>query len=33
MAAGALGDAGPKHDGRLSIDPLRHVDLLAARSR
>ena len=28
MAAGALGDAGPKHDGRLSIDPLRHVDLL-----
>jgi Zn-dependent protease len=28
MAAGALGDAGPKHDGRLSIDPLRHMDLL-----
>jgi Zn-dependent protease len=28
MAAGALGDAGPRHDGRLSIDPLRHVDLL-----
>jgi Zn-dependent protease len=28
MAAGALGDAGPKHDGRVSIDPLRHVDLL-----
>jgi Zn-dependent protease len=28
MAAGALGDAGPKHDGRFSIDPLRHVDLL-----
>ena len=27
-AAGALGDAGPKHDGRLAIDPLRHVDLL-----
>ena len=26
--AGALGDAGPKHDGRLTIDPLRHVDLL-----
>jgi Zn-dependent protease len=26
--AGMLGDAGPKHDGRLSIDPLRHVDLL-----
>jgi hypothetical protein len=26
--AGVLGDAGPKHDGRLSIDPLRHVDLL-----
>jgi Zn-dependent protease len=28
MAAGMLGDAGPKHDGRLTIDPLRHVDLL-----
>jgi Zn-dependent protease len=28
MAAGALGDAGPKHDRRLSVDPLRHVDLL-----
>jgi Zn-dependent protease len=28
MAAGALGDAGPKHDGRLTLDPLRHVDLL-----
>jgi len=28
MAAGALGDGGPKHDGRLSVDPLRHVDLL-----
>jgi Zn-dependent protease len=27
-AAGALGDAGPRHDGRLTIDPLRHVDLL-----
>jgi Zn-dependent protease len=27
-AAGALGDAGPRQDGRLSIDPLRHVDLL-----
>jgi Zn-dependent protease len=27
-AACALGDAGPKHDGRLTIDPLRHVDLL-----
>ena len=26
--AGVLGDAGPRHDGRLSIDPLRHVDLL-----
>jgi Zn-dependent protease len=26
--AGALGDAGPKHDGRLTIDPLRHVDML-----
>jgi Zn-dependent protease len=26
--AGALGDAGPKHDGRLTIDPLRHVDPL-----
>jgi Zn-dependent protease len=28
MAAGMLGDAGPKHDGRLTIDPLRHVDML-----
>jgi Zn-dependent protease len=28
MAAGALGDAGPKQDGRLTIDPLRHVDML-----
>jgi Zn-dependent protease len=28
MAAGALGDAGPRHDGRLTVDPLRHVDLL-----
>lgn len=28
MAAVALGDAGPKHDRRLSINPLRHVDLL-----
>jgi Zn-dependent protease len=27
-AARALGDAGPEHDGRLSIDPLRHVDLI-----
>jgi Zn-dependent protease len=27
-AAGALGDVGPRHDGRISIDPLRHVDLL-----
>jgi Zn-dependent protease len=27
-AARALGDAGPTHDGRLSIDPLRHVDLI-----
>ena len=27
-AAGVLGDAGPKHDGRLTIDPLRHLDLL-----
>jgi Zn-dependent protease len=27
-AAGALGDAGPRHDGRLGIDPLRHVDVL-----
>src|SRR5258707_888161 len=26
MAAGALGDAGPRHDGRLGIDPLRHLD-------
>jgi Zn-dependent protease len=28
LAAAVLGDAGPKHDGRLSIDPLRHLDLL-----
>ena len=27
-AARALGDDGPKHDGRLSIDPLRHLDLI-----
>ena len=27
-AAGALGDAGPRHDGRLTIDPLRNVDLI-----
>jgi hypothetical protein len=27
-AAVALGDAGPKHDGRLTINPLAHVDLL-----
>jgi hypothetical protein len=27
-AAVALGDAGPRHDGRLSIDPFRHIDLL-----
>jgi len=27
-AAGALGDAGPRHDGRLTLDPLRQVDLL-----
>jgi Zn-dependent protease len=27
-AAGALGDAGPRHDGRLTIDPLRHVDFI-----
>jgi Zn-dependent protease len=27
-AAVALGDEGPRQDGRLSIDPLRHVDLL-----
>jgi Zn-dependent protease len=27
-AAGALGDAGPKHDGRFTFDPLRQVDLL-----
>src|ERR1700681_3125067 len=26
--AGALGDAGPKHDQRLTIDQLRHVDML-----
>jgi Zn-dependent protease len=28
MAAGMLGDAGPGHDGRRTIDPLRHVDML-----
>jgi Zn-dependent protease len=28
MAARVLGDAGPEQDGRLTIDPLRHVDLL-----
>jgi Zn-dependent protease len=27
-AARALGDDGPKHDGRLSLDPLRHIDLI-----
>jgi Zn-dependent protease len=27
-AAVALGDKGPRHDGRFTIDPLRHVDLL-----
>jgi Zn-dependent protease len=27
-AAAALGDAGPRQDGRLSADPLRHIDLL-----
>jgi Zn-dependent protease len=27
-AAGALGDQGPRHDRRLSLDPLRHVDVL-----
>jgi Zn-dependent protease len=27
-AAGVLGDAGPRHDGRVTIDPLRQVDLL-----
>jgi Zn-dependent protease len=27
-SAGALGDAGPRHDGRLTIDPLRHVDFI-----
>jgi Zn-dependent protease len=27
-AAGALGDAGPRYDGRLTVDPLRHVDML-----
>ena len=27
-AAGVLGDAGPRQDGRLSADPLRHIDLL-----
>jgi hypothetical protein len=27
-AARALGDDGPKQDGRLSLDPLRHIDLI-----
>ncbi|HLH94120.1 MAG TPA: hypothetical protein VKW08_03290 [Xanthobacteraceae bacterium] len=27
-AAVVLGDKGPRHDGRLTIDPFRHVDLL-----
>jgi hypothetical protein len=27
-AAVALGDAGPRHDGRLTLNPLAHVDLL-----
>jgi Zn-dependent protease len=27
-AAGVLGDAGPRHDGRLTFDPLRQIDLL-----
>jgi Zn-dependent protease len=27
-AARALGDKGPQHDGRLSLDPLRHIDLI-----
>lgn len=27
-AANALGDPGPRHDGRLSINPLQHVDWL-----
>jgi Zn-dependent protease len=26
--AGALGDAGPRQDGRLTVDPLRHVDFI-----
>jgi Zn-dependent protease len=26
--ARALGDAGPRHDGRLTVDPLRHVDFI-----
>jgi Zn-dependent protease len=26
--AGAMGDPGPRHDGRLGLSPLRHVDLI-----
>jgi Zn-dependent protease len=31
-AAGALGDSGPRHDGRLRLSPLAHLDLLGTLS-
>jgi Zn-dependent protease len=31
-AAGALGDAGPRHDGRLSANPLVHLDVIGTVS-
>ena len=31
-AAGALGDPGPRHDGRLSINPLAHMDVVGTAS-
>ena len=31
-AAVALGDPGPRHDGRFTLNPLAHLDLLGATS-
>lgn len=31
-SACALGDQGPRHDGRLSLDPFSHIDLVGALS-
>ena len=31
-AAGALGDAGPRHDGRLRVNPLVHLDVIGTVS-